>query len=121
MRLGLAAAQEGRRLAVLLQVNAGHDPAKFGASPDEAAALVEAALGQPGLGVEGLMTIAPLSDDPAVARRTFDGLRGLRDQLAERFGVPLPELSMGMSGDFAAAIAAGSTVVRVGTALFGSR
>ena len=67
------------------------------------------------------MTIAPLSDDPDVARRTFANLRANRDQLAARFGVALPELSMGMSGDLAEAIAEGSTLVRVGTALFGQR
>jgi uncharacterized pyridoxal phosphate-containing UPF0001 family protein len=67
------------------------------------------------------MTIAPLSDDLAVAQRTFATLRELRDQYASQFGVPLRELSMGMSGDLTAAIAAGSTLVRVGTALFGQR
>jgi uncharacterized pyridoxal phosphate-containing UPF0001 family protein len=67
------------------------------------------------------MTIAPLSDDPAVAVRTFENLRSIRDDLAARFGRPLPELSMGMSGDFPAAIAAGSTLVRIGTALYGAR
>ena len=67
------------------------------------------------------MTIAPLSDDPAVAVRTFENLRAIRDDLAARFATPLRELSMGMSGDLEAAIAAGSTVVRIGTALFGAR
>jgi uncharacterized pyridoxal phosphate-containing UPF0001 family protein len=67
------------------------------------------------------MTVAPLSDDPAVAERTFVNLRTIRDELAARFGTPLRELSMGMSGDLTAAIAAGSTLVRVGTALFGTR
>lgn len=120
-RLGQAAALEGRRLPVLLQINAGHDPAKFGAEPEEAFALAEAALAQPGLAVEGLMTIAPLSADASVARRTFEALRALRDRLEEELKVPLRELSMGMTGDFAAAIAAGSTQIRVGTALFGPR
>jgi hypothetical protein len=67
------------------------------------------------------MTIAPLSDDPDVARRTFTNLRTIRDDLAARLGVPLRELSMGMSGDMVEAVAAGSTLVRVGTALFGER
>jgi hypothetical protein len=67
------------------------------------------------------MTIAPLSNDPAVAQRTFANLRELRDQLAKQFGVPLRELSMGMTSDLEAAIAAGSTQVRIGTALFGQR
>lgn len=120
-RLDRAAEEAGRPLAVLLQVNAGNDPAKFGADLADAPRLLEAALGKPHLRVEGLMTIAPLSDDPAVAVRTFATLRELRDTLAPRFGTPLRELSMGMSGDLAAAIAAGSTQVRVGTALFGHR
>jgi PLP dependent protein len=119
--LGRAAAAAEKVLPILLQINAGNDPAKFGAEPAEAAALLEVALSQPALRVDGLMTIAPLSDDPAVARRTFENLREIRDTLAEKFGVPLRELSMGMSGDMRAAIAAGSTQVRVGTALFGGR
>jgi pyridoxal phosphate enzyme (YggS family) len=119
--LDRAAGELGKVLPVLLQINAGHDPAKFGAEPGDAPRLLEAALARPHLRVDGLMTIAPLSADPAVAARTFANLRELRDRLASRFGVPLRELSMGMSGDLDAAIAAGSTLVRVGTALFGTR
>ncbi len=115
------AAAAGRLLPVLLQINAGNDPAKFGAEPADAPALLEHALGRRALRVEGLMTIAPLSDDPAVARRTFANLRAIRDQLVARFGVALPELSMGMTADLEAAIAEGSTLLRVGTALFGER
>jgi pyridoxal phosphate enzyme (YggS family) len=119
--LDRAAADLGKALAVLLQINAGRDPAKFGAELEDAPRLLAAALTKKNLRVEGLMAIAPLSSDPAVAERTFSTLRELRDRLAAESGVPLRELSMGMSGDFAAAIAAGSTIVRVGTALFGSR
>lgn len=123
--LGRAAAEHGKVLAVLLQINAGNDPAKFGAEPEDAARLLEAALAQPSLRVEGLMTIAPLGTTPdetkAHARRTFANLRRIRDELAARHGVALPELSMGMTGDFAEAIAEGSTIIRVGTALFGPR
>ncbi len=115
------AAAAGRVLPVLLQINAGNDPAKFGAEPADAPALLEHALGKRALRIEGLMTIAPLSDDPEVARRTFANLRTIRDQLVARFGVNLSELSMGMTGDLAAAIAEGSTMIRVGTALFGER
>ena len=67
------------------------------------------------------MTIAPLSDDPEIARRTFANLREIRDRLAAATGARLRELSMGMSGDLEAAVAEGSTIVRVGTALFGAR
>lgn len=125
MQLDRAAGDLGKRLSVLLQINAGNDPAKFGAEPAEAPRLLEVALARPNLQVEGLMTIAPLGSTPeetaAHARRTFANLRAIRDDLAAQFGTPLRELSMGMTGDFAAAIAEGSTLVRVGTALFGTR
>jgi PLP dependent protein len=124
-QLDRAAAEAGKNLPVLLQINAGNDPAKFGAEPQEAPRLLEAALGMKNLKVEGLMTIAPLGtnaeENARLAGRTFSNLRVIRDQLATRFGVPLAELSMGMSGDLAIAVAEGSTLVRVGTALFGSR
>src|SRR3954471_10672036 len=113
--LDRAARELGRKLPVLLQINAGNDPAKFGAEPADAPRLLDAALAKPHLQVDGLMTIAPLSDDPAVARRTFANLRAIRDELAARSGRPLRELSMGMSGDLDAAIAEGSTLVRVGS------
>jgi pyridoxal phosphate enzyme (YggS family) len=119
--LDRAASEQGGRLAILLQINAGHDPNKFGAEPADASRLLEAALALPRLQVDGLMAIAPLSDDPGVARRTFASLRELRDRLATQFGVPLHELSMGMTADLDLAIAEGSTLVRVGTALFGPR
>ena len=119
--LDRAAGELGRRLPILLQVNAGKDPDKFGVAPADAAHLLDVTLGLRNLQVDGLMTIAPLADDPAVARRTFARLRELRDQLAVHGGVSLPELSMGMTGDLAAAIAEGSTIVRVGTALYGAR
>ncbi len=123
--LDRAAGEQGKTLAVLLQINAGNDPAKFGAEPGDAPRLLEVALTKTNLRVDGLMTIAPLGATPAegaeLAVRTFANLRTIRDELAGRFGVPLRELSMGMSGDLAAAVAAGSTVVRVGTALFGAR
>jgi PLP dependent protein len=120
-QLDRAAGELGRVLPILLQVNAGNDPAKFGAEPVDAPRLLELALAKANLRIDGLMTIAPLSDDPDVARRTFANLRAIRDEQAIRLGVPLKELSMGMSGDLLAAIEAGSTLVRVGTALFGHR
>ena len=119
--LDRAAADLGRRLPVLLQINAGEDPGKFGAAPADAPRLLEAALGRAHLRVDGLMTIAPLADDPAVARRCFARLRAERDRLAAQFGAPLAELSMGMTADLEAAVAEGSTLMRIGTALFGPR
>lgn len=119
--LDRAAAELGRSQAVLLQVNAGLDPAKSGVEPDEAPRLLAAALGLRNIRVEGLMTIAPLFGGPDAPRRTFSRLREIRDRLASESGSPLRELSMGMSDDLDAAVAEGSTIVRVGTALFGMR
>lgn len=120
-RLNTAAGDLNRKLGVLLQVNAGDDPAKFGVDLADTPSLLEAALTLPHLHVDGLMTIAPLADDISIAQRTFANLRELRDRLASDFETPLTTLSMGMSGDLIPAIAAGSTQVRIGTALFGRR
>ena len=123
--LDRAAAELGKILPVFLQINAGRDPAKFGAELEDAPRLLELALTKRNLRIDGLMTIAPLGATPAEAadhaQRTFSQLRALRDDLAARFQIPLRELSMGMSGDLAPAIAAGSTQVRVGSALYGAR
>lgn len=120
-RLGRLAAELGLVREVLIQVNSGRDPAKFGCDLEDAPSVLEAALAWPALRVTGLMAVAPLSDDPASAVRTFQELRLCRDRLAERFALPLRELSMGMSGDLESAVAAGSTCLRVGSALFGAR
>lgn len=119
--LSRIAEEENRVLPVLLQVNAGDDPAKYGVSVEPAEDFLRKALKLSALRVEGLMTIAPFDEDESVARACFRRLRGLRDRLQESTGHPLPELSMGMSGDYEAAIAEGSTVIRVGSALFGAR
>jgi len=120
-RLDRFAGEQGKTLPILLQCNTGEDPNKSGFAVEEADRVLEAALGAANLQVDGLMTIAPLDDDPALARAAFERLRELRDRLAVRFDVALPELSMGMTGDLEAAIAAGSTQIRVGTALYGER
>ena len=123
--LNRASGELGKILGVFLQINAGQDPAKFGAEPDDAPRLLEAALACAHLRIDGLMTIAPLGATPAetnaLAARTFENLRAIRDDLAAKTGAPLRELSMGMSGDLEPAILAGSTQVRVGTALYGAR
>ena len=108
-------------MPVLLQINAGEDPAKYGAIPDEAPALLEAALQCKNLRIEGLMTIAPLSRNLDLAAKCFERLRILRDTLSDKCGCSLPELSMGMTGDMIQAIEAGSTLIRIGTALYGER
>jgi pyridoxal phosphate enzyme (YggS family) len=119
--LDRAAKECGKILPILIQVNAGRDPAKSGVELAAAPALVELALTNANLRLDGFMTIAPLSPDPDVALRTFEALRDLRDRLVGQLGRPFAQLSMGMSGDFRTAIRAGSTSVRIGSALFGTR
>jgi pyridoxal phosphate enzyme (YggS family) len=118
--LDAAAAGHGVRVPVLVQVNVAREAQKSGCAPEEAAALVERAGGLAGLDLMGLMTMAPFTGDEAAQRRVFGDLRRLRDALAVP-GRTLPVLSMGMSGDFRAAVAEGATVLRLGTVLFGER
>ncbi len=113
--------EEGAELPVLLQVNVGEDPAKHGCMSGQARQLGEAILEARHLRLDGLMTIGELSEDETVVRGTFRRLRELRDRLVIELGCPLEELSMGMTGDLEWAIEEGSTLVRVGTALFGAR
>jgi len=121
-RLDRCAEEAGRAtLPVLLQINAGDDPHKFGFATADAEAALERALDLPRLRVDGLMTIAPLNGGAESAQRCFATLRELRDRLAARGGAPLPQLSMGMSEDLEPAVRAGSTQIRVGSALFGER
>lgn len=120
-RLDQIAAQENRRPLILLQVNVSGESTKSGAAMAEAAALVAAARQCLHVECRGLMTMAPYGAPEAELRGIFGGLRRLRDQLQAESGQPLPELSMGMSGDFEIAIEEGATLVRVGTALFGER
>ncbi len=110
----------GRVLPVLLQVNVGDDPRKWGVRPEEAAGIAESIRALPHVDLRGLMTVPPYTEDPAGARPYFAELRRLRDGL-EGVAGPLPELSMGMSHDFEEAIREGATIVRVGSALFGTR
>jgi hypothetical protein len=114
------AAEVGRRVRVLLQVNMAGEAQKAGCPPAEAPALARRAGALGGLALEGLMTLAPFTDDRDVQCRTFRGLRRLRDVLQEE-GLWVPTLSMGMSADFATAVEEGATVIRLGTALFGAR
>lgn len=106
---------------VLLQVNVAEDGSKFGFP---VAALREE-FGElhrlPHLEVRGLMTVPPFDEDPERVRPHFAALRHLRDELEERHGTALPELSMGMSHDFPVAIGEGATMIRVGSSIFGQR
>lgn len=120
-RLDRFASDAGKTLPILIQCNTGEDPNKYGFRAESMDEAVEAALGADSLQLDGLMTIAPLDENPDVAKAAFEKLRHLRDRLSERFACPLKELSMGMTGDLEEAIAAGSTQIRVGTALYGAR
>ena len=108
-------------LPILLQVNVAGDVAKFGFKSEEAREALEKANESGHCEVHGLMTIPPFSADPEKTRAHFRALRELRDQLEQEVGMPLPELSMGMSHDLEVAIEEGSTWVRIGTDLFGAR
>lgn len=114
-----AGAHPGRPIEVCLQFNTSGEGSKHGFDPDDLPALDEALTDSlRAVRVVGLMTIAGYDTTPDEARPCFERLRLFRDRLRARTGLDLPELSMGMSGDFEAAIAEGSTLVRVGSALF---
>ena len=106
---------------VLLQVNVAGESSKFGFAPERLLSEVERISRAERVQVEGLMTIPPLASNPENSRRYFVQLRQLRDRLEKEFRFPLPQLSMGMSGDYRVAVEEGATLVRVGTAIFGER
>jgi PLP dependent protein len=124
-RLNAAAAEGNKRLPVLLEINVGGEEAKSGLTLDwtEVEPLLANAPRWPNLQLRGLMTVPPFTDDPEEARPYFQQLRELRDEIASRNfpAVVMDTLSMGMSHDFEIAIEEGSTCVRVGTAIFGTR
>ena len=122
-KLDAAAADAGQAPELLIQVDLAGETTKFGVPPAEVPRLFEAAAACRAARIVGLMTLPPVPDTPEDARPYFRRLRGLKDEWLAA-GVPAPmlrELSMGMSGDFEVAIEEGATIVRVGTAIFGSR
>lgn len=122
-RLDQAAAESGRAPELLIQVDLAGEATKFGAPPAEVPRLLEAAAACRAARVVGLMTLPPAPEKPEDSRPWFRRLRELRDAWLAA-GVPaamLRELSMGMSGDFEVAVEESATIVRVGTAIFGSR
>ena len=122
-KLDAAAFDAGRTPELLIQVDLAGEATKFGATPDEVPRLFDAAGACRAAAVVGLMTLPPVPDTPEDARPYFRRLRELRDAWLAA-GVPasmLRELSMGMSGDFEVAVQEGATIVRVGTAIFGTR
>nr|WP_321467135.1 YggS family pyridoxal phosphate-dependent enzyme [uncultured Desulfobulbus sp.] len=122
--LDAQAQQLGKTLSVLVQVNIGREPQKSGILPEDAHTLLRAIAQETNLRVCGLMTMPPFFDQPERSRPYFREMRQLAEQLAEQqlfTDTTKIELSMGMSGDYEVAIEEGATIVRVGTALFGSR
>jgi len=122
-RLDSIAGELGKRLPVFLEVNLGGEASKDGVEPDQVLPLCEQVSTLPHLELKGLMAVPPFLDNPEMVRPFFRRLRELRDQAqsAGIAGESFRELSMGMSNDFEVAIEEGATLVRVGTALFGSR
>jgi len=115
------AAEEGCRPQVYLQVNVAGDGRKFGFTAESVRREIGPLLELNRVEVVGLMTIPPAVADPEESRCHFAALRELRDRIATETGIPLPGLSMGMSGDFEVAIREGATIVRVGSVIFGAR
>ena len=115
-RLAEAIARHAPHQSVLVEVNIAREAQKSGVSPDQALELIKTVAGL--LDLQGLMGMGPSTGDPKPA---FEELRALHDEAEQRVGKGLPVLSMGMSGDFEAALAAGSTMLRLGQALFGPR
>ena len=113
--------ESGRRPRILLEVNVSGEGSKFGIKPGDLPAVLRDVISSGGPEVCGLMTVPPYTAEPEDSRKHFIALRGLRDKCQDECGIALPELSMGMSGDFEVAVEEGSTIVRVGTAIFGRR
>ncbi len=119
--------KQARKIAkiqdILIQVNIGEEASKSGASADEVQKLVKEISQLKNLSVKGLMTIPPFYDEPEKVRPYFTATRELRDRIkaAAIANIAMDELSMGMTGDFEAAIEEGATLVRIGTAIFGER
>ena len=122
--VGLAEALDRRirsPLDVLVEVNVAEEPQKTGVAPADLAAVAAAANAAEYLRLRGLMTVAPMVEDPEAIRPVFRKLRELRDKTSQQLGVALPILSMGMTHDYAIAVEEGATMLRLGRALFGPR
>jgi len=120
-RLDGFAAQESKRLPVLIEVHLGAEQTKSGVAEEDLGKLAEGIAALPHLELRGLMTIPPFFDEPERVRPYFRQLRKLREDVSKQTGLALPVLSMGMSHDYEVAIEEGATEIRLGTALFGTR
>jgi len=113
--------QAAKTMPVLLEINVAGESSKFGYKPEQMLAELKELNALPRLEIHGLMAIPPYSPAPEKSRPYFKALRELKQRAEDVLGAPLPVLSMGMSDDFAVGIEEGSTMIRVGTALFGAR
>lgn len=123
-RVSRLAQENGVTINALIEVNATRDPKKHGVSPEGLLSLIEELLDDdlPGIALRGLMAVGPHPATEGEMRAAFAAVRELRDECQRRFGLSrFTELSLGMSGDYVHAIKEGSTMVRVGTAIFGER
>ena len=118
-RLDRIAGEEQRKVKFLIEVNVSGELSKGGVTPADFMEIARAAAKCRNAVFSGLMTMAPFEAPQEVLDSVFNGLAALKKQAEQELGITLPILSMGMSGDYANAIAAGSTIVRVGTAIFG--
>ncbi len=121
LRLNRIAGETGKVIPVLIEVNTSGEASKSGISPENFNSLVDIVVKQENLRLDGLMTVGPITEDEREIRSAFANLRTLSENAREKTGLTLPVLSMGMSGDFESAILEGSTLIRIGTLLFGPR
>jgi PLP dependent protein len=119
--LNRRADQASKTIPIMLEVNLAGESSKFGYKPEQLLAEIAAINALPRLELCGLMTVPPWSPVAEKVRPVFQKMRQLKGECEQRLGAPLPELSMGMSGDFEVAVEEGATLVRIGTALFGER
>ena len=121
LRLDRIAGELNKKIPVLIEVNTSGEESKSGINPEDFSRLLDILIQQKNLILDGLMTVGPLTDNEKKIRKAFADLRNLTEHARVSSGLELPILSMGMSGDFELAILEGSTMVRIGTLLFGER
>lgn len=121
MEISKHAEKNNRNVDILLQVNTSGESSKFGCEPDDVSQLFDSVSQLKNLNILGLMTIGTFSDNEKIIRSEFKLLREIRDHINQSKGINLAHLSMGMSHDYLIAIEEGTTIVRIGTAIFGER
>ena len=120
-RINRVAAESGRTIKILIEVNTSGESSKTGIDPENFSRLCDSVMLMKNLALDGLMTVGPITDSEREIRSAFANLRELCERARISTGLAMPVLSMGMSGDFESAILEGSTMVRIGTLLFGVR